>query len=96
MRPSLRSKKIIVNQILFNPKYSKKEIEILPQEFPLGREKIQPPRPLPQLFIRRVGLGILDIDTQLNYKKLDSKVIKSHQCSLETFHALLIEINSEF
>ena len=27
---------------------------------------------------------------------MDSKFIKSHQCSLERFHAVLIEINSKF
>ena len=28
--------------------------------------------------------------------KMDSKVIKTHQCSLERSHVVLIEINSEF
>ena len=28
--------------------------------------------------------------------KMDTNVIKSHQCSLKRFHAVLIELNSEF
>ena len=67
-------------------------------QFPLGQEKIQPPRHLAQISIWRDRLGISDIDTQLNYikTKMDSKIIKSHQCFLERSHAVLIEINSEF
>ena len=66
-------------------------------QVPLGQEKIQPPRQLAQT-IWRGRLGISDIDTQLNYIKIkmDSKIIKSHQCSLERSHVVLIEINSEF
>ena len=33
---------------------------------------------------------------KLNKYKMDSKVIKSHQCSLERSHGVLIEVNSEF
>ena len=33
---------------------------------------------------------------KLYKNKMDSKVIKSNQCSLERSHAVLIEINSEF
>ena len=47
--------------------------------------KIQPPRHLVQVSILKDGLGILDIDTQLNThdhghskNKMDSKVIKFH------------------
>ena len=67
-------------------------------QFPLGQEKIQPPRHLAQISIWRDRLGISDIDTQLNYIKIkmDSKIIKSHQCFLKRSHAVLIEINSEF
>ena len=32
---------------------------------------------------------------KLSKNKMDSKVIKSHQCSLEKFHAVSIELNSE-
>ena len=39
-------------------------------QFPLEPEKIQRPRYLAQLSIWRGGLGILDIDTQLNYIKI--------------------------
>ena len=45
--------------------YQKKNIP-----FPLEQEKIQPPRHLAQLSIWMIGLGILDIDTQLNYLKV--------------------------
>ena len=49
-----------------------------------GSEKKRPPRYVGQLSILRGGLGILDISTQLNsIKKMDSKVTKSHQCSLK-------------
>ena len=36
----------------------------------MKQEKIQTPRYLAKLFIRRGGLGIFDIDTQLNYIKV--------------------------
>ena len=36
-------------------------------QLPLEQEKIQPPRQLAKLSIWRDGLGIFDIDTQLNY-----------------------------
>ena len=39
-------------------------------QFPLGQEKIQPPRHLAQISIWRDRLGISDIDTQLNYIKI--------------------------
>ena len=39
-------------------------------QLPLEQEKIQPPRHLTELSIWRGGLGILDIDTQLNYIKI--------------------------
>ena len=44
----------------------------------------------------RQAIGILDIDPQLNCIKTKWIVIKSHQCSLERSHAVLIEVNSEF
>ena len=34
--------------------------------------------------------------TKLDKNKMDSKFIKSNQCSLERSHAVLIEINPEF
>ena len=42
--------------------------------------------------------GFSILDTQLNSVQIemDSKVIKSHQCSVERSHAVLIELNSEF
>ena len=33
---------------------------------------------------------------KISENKMDSKVSKSHQCSLERFHAVSIEFNSEF
>ena len=33
---------------------------------------------------------------KLTKNKMDSKVIKSHQCSSERSHAVLIELNCEF
>ena len=33
---------------------------------------------------------------KLSKNKMDSKVVKSHQCSLEISHAVLIDLNSEF
>ena len=46
-----------------------------------------------QLSIWICWLGILDIDTQLNSLELnvDLKIIKPHQCFLESSHAVLIE-----
>ena len=79
MRLSSRSKKIIVNQILLFklwyigqmftiPKYMEKEIEKI-CDF-LWKGKTWPPRYLAKLSILRGGLGILDIETQLNSLKL--------------------------
>ena len=57
---------------------------------------MQPPRYLAELSIWRGGLGILDRHTIKRCKdKMDQKVIKSLQCSLERSHAVFIEINSE-
>ena len=43
-----------------------------------------------------IGLGILDIETiKFSKNEMDSKVVKSHQCSLEKSHAVSIELNSE-
>ena len=39
-------------------------------QFPLEQKKMLPPRHLAQLSIWRGGLGILDIETQLNYIKI--------------------------
>ena len=58
----------------------------------MEQQKIQPSRQLAQLL---GGLGILDIDAQLNCIKTKWIVIKFHQCSpLERSHAILIEVNS--
>ena len=57
------------------------------------------PTYLAQLSIWRGGLDILDIyrhSIKHSKNKIDSKVIKSHQCSLERSHAKLVELNSGF
>ena len=80
VRISLWGKKIIVNQILFFklwyiaqiytiPKYIKKEIGRI-YDFLWKGKKIWPPKHLAQFFIWRGGLGILDMDTQLNSLKI--------------------------
>ena len=52
-------------------------------QLPLEQEKVQPPRHPAKLSIWRGGLGLFDIDTQLNYIiKMHLKVIKSHRCSV--------------
>ena len=107
MRLFLRGKKIILNQILFPrcytyigqiytiPKHIKKEIEKRIRNFPRNKKKYNL-QTLSLILYFEGGLSNLDIDTQLNYNnKMDSKVIKSHQRSLERSHAVLIEINSE-
>ena len=96
---SLRGKKIIVNQVLLNicgtnichicsqiytKIFQKRKLK---KEYTMSGKigKIQPPRHLVQVSILKDGLGILDIDTQLNThdhghskNKMDSKVIKFH------------------
>ena len=48
------------------------------------------PRHLAKLSIWRGGLGIFDIDPQLNYIiRMHLKVIKSQQCSVERSHVVL-------
>ena len=48
------------------------------------------PRHLAKLSIWRGGLGIFDIDPQLNYIiRMYLKVIKSQQCSVERSHVVL-------
>ena len=77
VRLSLRGKKLVTNQILLSklwyigqiytiPKYIKKQIEKMMHDFLWEEKKIRPPRHLVQLLVWRGGLGVLDIDTQLN------------------------------
>ena len=81
VRLSLRGRKLIINQILLSklwhicqiyiiPKYFKKEIEKRIYEFLWEGKKIHPHRHLLQLPIWKGGLGILNIDTQLNSLKV--------------------------
>ena len=62
-----------------------------------GTGKIQPHRHLAKLSIWRGGLGIFDIDPQLNYIiRMHLKVIKSQQCSVERSHVVLkLILNSD-
>ena len=66
-------------------------------QLPLEQEKIQPPRHLAKLSNWRGGLGISDIDTQLNYIiRMHLKVIKSQQCFVERSNAVLkLILNSD-
>ena len=59
---------------------------------------MQPLIHLSQLSILRSGLGISDIDTQLNYiyKKWIQRLLTPILTIFEISHAVLIEINSEF
>ena len=63
-------------------------------QFLLEQQKMRPPRQLTQLsgwtrYFRHRHI------TKLYKNKMDPKVIKSYQCSLERSHAVLIEVNSE-
>ena len=62
-----------------------------------GTGKIQPPRHLAKRSIWRGGLGIFDIDPQLNYIiRMHLKVTKSQQCSVERSHVVLkLILNSD-
>ena len=81
VRLSLRGRKIITNQILLSKlwyivqiytitKYIKKEIEKIIYDFLWEGKRIRSPRYLAQLPIWKGGLGISDIDTQLNSLKI--------------------------
>ena len=59
-----------MGQIYTIPKYIKKQIEKMIYDFLCEGKKIHPPRHLVQLPISKGGLGILDIDTQLNSLKI--------------------------
>ena len=75
-------KKITVNQILWSklcyvgqtytiPKYIRKKIKKGIYNFLWSSKKIQFPRHLAHLTIWKCGLGMLDIDTQLNSLKIN-------------------------
>ena len=81
VRLSLKGRRIIINQVLLSklwyigqiytiPKHIKKQIEKRIYDFLWEEKKIRPPRHLIQLPIWKGGLGILDIDTQLNSLKI--------------------------
>ena len=102
VRLSLRGKKLVINQILLSklwyiwqiyaiPKYIKKQIEKTIHDFLWEGKKIRPPRHLVQLPIGRGGLGVLDIDTQLNALRIKwiCRLFSSHD-------ALSISTESKF
>ena len=77
-------------------KFIKKEIERIYDLHWKGK-KIRTPRHVAQLSLWRGGLGILDrYSIKLSKNKTYSKIVKSHKCSLETSHAVPIELDSEF
>ena len=99
----MRGKKIIVNQTLLSKLWyiakfvlfqniAKKNIRFL-----LDQEKIRPPRNLAQFSIWIWARYFGHRDTiKLSKNKMDSKVIKSYQCSMEKCHGVSsIELNSE-
>ena len=100
----MRGKEINVNQILLSKlwykgqiytvqKYIKKETEKRTYNFLWNSKKYN----IPDNYLNSWGgLGILDIDTQLDCIKTKWIVIKFCLCSLERFRAVLIEVNSEF
>ena len=63
-------------------------------DFLPNRNNIQPPRNLAQLSIWMSEIGILDT-VKSSKNKMDSKVIKYHQCSPEKSHTVSIKLNSE-
>ena len=71
-KPNFTFKTVVCKSYLYNPKiYQKrKEIEKRIHDFLWKRQKIHPHRYLIQLSIWKGGLGILDIDTQLNSLKI--------------------------
>ena len=72
----LPSKLWYIGQICAIPKYIKMQIEKMIHDFLWEGRKIRPPRHLVQLPIG--GLGVLDIDTQLNALKWIRRVFSSH------------------
>ena len=85
-----------MGQIYIIPKYIRKEIEKSNTISSGTTKKIRPPRHLAQLSIWKDGVGILDIDAQLNSlkKQMDSKFFKLHQCLLEKSYAASIKLNT--
>ena len=85
-----------MGQIYIIPKYIRKENEKSNTISSGTTKKIRPPRHLAQLSIWKDGVGILDIDAQLNSlkKQMDSKFFKLHQCLLEKSYAVSIKLNT--
>ena len=101
---SLRGKKIIINQLLSKLWYIV-QIYTIPKVYQKRNWKENIQFPLEQ----EKKLDFPDTSTLLGHfryrhsikfskNKIDSKIIKSHQCSLERSHAVLIEywFNTEF
>ena len=110
LRLSLRGKNIIRNQILISKLwyqrpdlyYSKILKRKLKKEYAIysgtGKNRAsQTVRSILHLEGQARYFTVLDRHKiKLDKNKMDSKFIKSHQCSLERSHAVLTEINSEF
>ena len=104
VRLSLRGKKIIVNQTLLSklwyisqncaiPKYTKKEYAI---SSGTGKKDMTSQTPCSTLHFDKCTRNFIRRNTiKLSKNKMDSKVSKSHQCSLEKSHAVSIKLNSE-
>ena len=109
VRLTWRVKKIILNQILFSQLWYIGQIYTIPKYVKkgIGRGKIctissgtgkNTTSQTPNATLHLEGWN-----RQFNYwhaiklykNKMDSKVIKSHECSLERSHAVLIKFNSE-
>ena len=60
-------------------------------------QKIRPPRYLVEISIWMIGLGILDIETQLSSLKIKwiQRLLNPTNAFLEKSHAVSIELNSE-
>ena len=104
VRPFLRGKKIIVNQILLSKRWYIDRIYTIPKYQKGNWKKKFPPEyeksttfQTPSSTLHLEGLnGRFRHTIKLNKNIMGWTVIKSYQCSLERSHAVLIEVNSEF
>ena len=78
-------------------KYTKKEIEKGICNFLWNNKKVRVPWHVAQLHIWKGGISTLDTDTQLNSTKIKQlqSLFKSHSCSLERSHAILIKFSTQ-
>ena len=100
----MRGKKIIVNQTLLSklwyigqicsiPKYTKKEYMILSET---EKKKTITQTPSSTIHLDEWSRYFRHRDTiKLSKNEKNSKITKSHECSLEKSHAVSIELSSE-